>query len=170
VTKLVQTMDDAVGEAFDKVAKMLWGPYPGGPWIQQIAKKPQWEMLSLLQQRLRKLDVSGQFSFSGTKAQVHSLLEYLKRENIDFDDEMKAWIAWMFQERVSDAMVKKLAMLVEEHQPKTIGIVGGVSANTMLQEKASTLTGNLYLPTQMKYCTDNAAMIGVVGILERTFT
>gem|GEM_PF-1303573 len=73
--------------------------------------------------RLRKIDVSDQFSFSGIKAQVHSLVEYLARESIALDDQMRADIVRLFQERVTDAMIGKLNMLIDDLNPNTIGIV-----------------------------------------------
>jgi tRNA A37 threonylcarbamoyltransferase TsaD len=80
-------------------------------------------MYKILNKRLRKIDISGQFSFSGTKAQVHSLLEYFKREDVDLDDKLIAQVAWMFQERTTDALVAKLSLLIDQYDPTTIGIV-----------------------------------------------
>ncbi len=169
VTKLVQTLDDAVGEAFDKVAKMLGGPYPGWPWIQQIAEDV-WPD-ELIGTRLRKLNTSDQFSFSGVKAQVHSLLEYLSRNDIVVDDQMRADIAWRFQEIVTDALVSHTTKILNDTKAKTLWVVGGVSANSILRHKMSQLatqyTISLYYPASFSYCTDNAAMIGCVGLLEK---
>lgn len=167
ITKLVQTLDDAVGEAFDKVAKMLWGPYPGWPRIQQIAEDG-WPH-ELIATRLRPLHTSDHFSFSGVKAQVHSLLEYLDRNNILVDDQMRADIAWRFQEIVTDALVAHMTKALDTKKAKTLWVVGGVSANSILRQKMSQLASDtdipLYYPMSFAYCTDNAAMIGVVGLL-----
>ncbi len=172
VTKLVQTMDDAVGEAYDKVAKMLWGPYPGGPWLDGLTQS--WESdeenIHMIKNRIRKIDISDQFSFSGIKAQVYSLLEYLKREGIACDEQMQRDIATVFQDRIVDALVQKVENIISTTSPKTLGIVGGVSANSSLKEKTALLAQKyniwVYMPHKMSYCADNAAMIGVVGLLE----
>jgi N6-L-threonylcarbamoyladenine synthase len=198
VTKRIQTMDDAVGEAFDKVAKMLGGPYPGGRRIGEraIHRESKWEtrvIEDIVIQRLRKIAVSEQFSFSGIKAQVHSLLDYLKRmeqtpaqkfpspftgdtipvfnEDGTLREDIIALICWRFQEVVTDALVSKLEKEQQLCPAKTIWVVGGVSANTRLMEKVTTLWTSfgidIYTPAQLRYTSDNAAMIGVVGLLER---
>jgi len=169
VTKLVQTLDDAVGEAYDKVAKMLWWPYPGWPWIDQLAQ--QWSSDELITSRIRKIDVSDQFSFSGVKAQVHSLLEYLERNNILLTASVQADIARRFQDVVTDALMRKMTQCIDTlpNTPKILWVVGGVSANSLLRTKLSQLAIDrdiaLYYPNSFAYCTDNAAMIGVVWLL-----
>ncbi len=160
--KLVQTMDDAVGEAFDKVAKMLGWPYPGGPWINKLAAT--WVKDERISQRLRKIDISGQFSFSWIKAQVHSLIEYLKREEIVLDESMLANICRLFQDRVTTALSQKFQQSIDTHSPKTLWVVWWVSANTVLQDKSIAMW-EIYFPTKIQYCSDNAAMIGVVALL-----
>jgi len=171
VTKLVQTLDDAVGEAYDKVAKMLWWPYPGWPWIDQLSQ--QWSSDKLIVSRIRKIDISDQFSFSGVKAQVHSLLEYLERNNILLTASVQADIARRFQGVVTDALMQKMTQYIDTlpNTPKVLWVVGGVSANSLLRTKMSQLAAEkniaLYYPNSFAYCTDNAAMIGVVGLLEK---
>ena len=168
VTKLVQTMDDAVGDAFDKVAKSLWGPYPWGPWIDTRAQMSKKDDLEFVRQRLRKIDVSGQFSFSGIKAQVVSLLEYYARHDIVVDETKIADIAYVFQDRITDSLISKLSVYIQEYDAQTIWVVGGVSANTMLQEKLDIYRNgdiDIYTPISMRYCGDNAGMIGGVGFI-----
>ena len=88
------------------------------------------------------------------------------------DDNLIGEIAHVFQDRITDALVQKTKILIESTQPKTLGIVWWVSANTVLREKMKDLTSrtewetSVYTPAQMCYCTDNAAMIGVVWLLE----
>lgn len=178
ITKLVQTMDDAVGEVYDKVAKMLWGPYPWGAWIEQQAARrddglprPHDNIHSVVHERLRKIDVGGQFSFSGIKAQVHSLLEYMKRHEIVLDEMTVCAIAHRFQDVVTDAMSRKMQAYIKLYTPRTVWVVWGVSANKIIRKKMldvaqSEWISHVYTPVRMAYCTDNAAMIGAVGLLE----
>ena len=162
-------MDDAVGEAFDKVAKMMWGPYPWWLWIDTLAKDGKDD--KDIQERVRQIDTRSQFSFSWIKSQVRSLLDYYEREHIELDDTIKANIAWRFQQRVTQAMLDKLEECISLHQPASIGIAWGVSANSALRKGAEELWQRLWLktkillPTSIRYCVDNAAMIAVPGIL-----
>lgn len=171
VTKLGQTIDDAAGEAFDKVARMLWGPYPGGAWIGKLAE--QWwpdDRVAFRPSYLKKEEYN--VSFSWLKSQAYYLLETYKKEGIELDDTLKANIARAFQEAITDVLVKKSLQCVHEYGAKTLWLVGGVSANKRLREKLQATswklkaTSNLVLPSEFKYCMDNAGMIGVVGILE----
>lgn len=176
VTKIVQTMDDAVWEAFDKVAKVLWWPYPWWPWVAKQALDCEEENSALpwyVLQRLKPLDVHDQFSFSGIKAQVVSLIAYCKRHDISVDKKLVTAICYRFQDVVTDALVKKLAMCINMYEPHTLGLVWWVSANTILRNKIHTLRTDtywrsideVYTPKYMKYCTDNAAMIAVPSLL-----
>jgi len=169
ITKLGQTIDDAGGEAFDKVARMLWGPYPGGKRVSDVAA---WgkanEQIDLHAATLPDQPLN--FSFSGIKSQVHNLVESWKLDMQD--DTVKADIAWRFQEEVTRNLADKLALAADKYFPKTIGIVGGVSANTRLREEVAShpdlFDQMLRVPKTFAYCTDNAAMIGVVGLLMNT--
>lgn len=168
VTKLWQTIDDAAGECFDKVARMLGGPYPGGRWIDEMAQKsPVSHEQEITLHAARLPDQPYNFSFSGIKGQLYQHIENwrVKIEN----DEQKACVASVFQEEVTDVLVEKLEKAVVAFGAKTIGVVWGVSANARLRQKIATharLGGShLLFPTQFVYCTDNAAMIGVVGLM-----
>lgn len=169
ITKIMQTKDDAAGEAFDKVAKMLWWPYPGWPWISLMAK--EWRNNDLIAPRIRTIQAWDQFSFSWVKAQIYSLLEYLDQNDIVIDTQLLTDICHRFEDIMTDALVLALQNNIQKYQPKTIWVVGGVSANTTLMNKVhslgSWLSHNIWTPAKMKYCWDNAAMIGVMWILQQ---
>ena len=177
VTKLVQTMDDAVGDAFDKVAKKLWWPYPWGKWIDDISqlwaqRVQKWlssredEFQRLCLTKIRKLDVSDQFSFSGIKSQVGTFLKYCARKDIVLDDVYISCIAYVFQDRITDALVSKLQQYIDIYSPSTIWVVGWVSANTMLMSKMAAFEQDIYSPVSLRYCGDNAGMIGILAGLD----
>ena len=171
VTKLGQTIDDAAGECFDKVARMLWGPYPGGRRIDELARQytetaHNSSEISILH-AARLPDQPYNFSFSGIKGQLH---QHIEQWRLDIrHDAQKAQVAYMFQEEVTDVLTEKLAKAVQTFGAKTVGVVWWVSANLKLREKIQEhyvlSTTHLLLPTQFVYCTDNAAMIGVVGLM-----
>lgn len=177
ITKLWHTLDDAAGECFDKVARMVGGPYPGGQWISEQALKgkphPDYRFKRIL---LGDHTWSYDFSFSGMKAQAYTLLRRICAEHglsewvesaLQLEPQIIADICYEFQEAVCDTLAMKLAAAVKEFSPATVGIVGGVSANDRLYELAqSMLVGeNVLRPTKKLYSTDNGAMIGVVGLL-----
>ena len=168
--KLCQTSDDAVWEAFDKVAKLLWWPYPGGKWIDDLAKS--WKHSDELAKHLRKIVDKPQFSFSWVKAQMVALLKHLEASGRELDQQLICDIAWMFQERVIQSLITKLSLMIQEHQPETVWIVWGVSANSLLKSKAYSMLETwaikrLVFPTRLTYCMDNAAMIAVPALLEQ---
>ncbi len=158
---LSQTQDDAVGEAFDKVAKILKLGYPGGPVVERTAKLSQGrERVKLPKTFLGKDSLD--FSFSGIKTAVL----YYARKSKNVDDEA-ADICYSFQETVIDELVEKAMRAAELYKVKSIVVGGGVAANTRLREKftdAVRFSGGIkvYFP-EKKYCTDNAAMVGVLG-------
>lgn len=170
--KIWWTRDDASWECFDKVSRMLGGPYPWGAWIGQQAEK--WKKNDLVSFRHTFLDRdSYEFSFSWMKSQVHNLLEKFAREWVNVDEQMTADIAYAFQEAVVHMLGKKLLQAVQELDARTVWVVGWVSANTRLWEYIQALWKKdvwdavaFYKPTKHIYSTDNAAMIGVVGLLE----
>lgn len=182
IVKLGNTIDDASGEAFDKVSRMLGGPYPGGPWISQMANKfiswtsyssQKWILKNFWTwkffKRIRVDKESFNFSFSWVKSQVHNLLTKLKKENIVLTDEIKITIAYEFQESVVDVLTTKLLNIASTYDIQTIAICGWVSANTRLRENIQHAVSNNYKilkPIKNIYSTDNAAMIGVVGLLK----
>jgi N6-L-threonylcarbamoyladenine synthase len=159
------TRDDAAGEAFDKAAKILGLPYPGGPSIQRAAHEYRIKNLESRIKLPRPMihEDNLEMSFSGLKTALSRLVS----ENKDFDvNEM----AWEFSNAVVEVLVGKLDKAVKQFQPKSILVAGGVAANTHLrknlEERILNMAGvNLYIP-ELKYCTDNAAMIGAAAILK----
>ncbi len=226
VMKIWYTLDDAAGEAFDKVARMLGGPYPGGPWISELAGKiteyeeritedkkrlqkmsenhkqsREWitdnfskklqairdgsksflSVLDLVNKRIRPIFLSVdkyEFSFSGYKSQVWYLLQELEKKGIELTDDLKSYIAWRFQESVVEVLAKKIVQAAMQFNAQTIAIVWWVSANDRLWQYTSQLVEKkkqkgillesvqILRPAKKIYSTDNAAMIGVVGIIQ----
>ncbi len=183
LSKVGYTLDDAAGEAFDKVARMLWWPYPGWPWISKIAKdniELDKYILDLIKKRIKPIFLSAdkfEFSFSGFKSQVWYLLQDLEKKWKKLDDQLKSYIAYVFQEAVVEVLAKKLIQAAIKYNAKSIAIVGWVSANERLWQYLNELVDKkikkwqinkdvkLFRPVKKVYSTDNAAMIGVVGIL-----
>lgn len=151
---LGETLDDAVGEAFDKVARMLKLGYPGGPLISNLAKKGNPRKIDFPRPMLHSKDLN--FSFSGLKTAVL----YFLRENPPAGGS-KADIAASFEEAAVDVLVKKTMKAVEQYKPKTIALGGGVAANDHLREELSKKLP-VNLPEKI-FTGDNAAMIAVAG-------
>lgn len=168
---LGETDDDAAGEAFDKVAKMLGLPYPGGPEIGQRADTYRTEHSDTKAIHFPRPMLSTddyRFSFSGLKTAV---LYSLKRETAATlaDPKFVARMAHEFQEAVVDTLVGKTERALQEYQPKTLVIAGGVSANARLRERMESMVAGYtdcqFLMPPFKYSLDNAAMVGAAGIL-----
>ena len=157
--KIGGTLDDAVGEAYDKVARVIGVPYPGGPMIDKLAFEgnDSYDLPTPLN------DDSYNFSFSGLKSAVINLNHNLNQKGIQIN---KANLACSFQTRVSDILVKKTLKALREYNIKNLFVAGGVAANRGLKQKLEKCcienNINLSIPS-LKYCTDNAAMIGVAG-------
>lgn len=155
-----KTRDDAVGEAFDKVARVLGLPYPGGPNIDLIAKEG--DPFSIDFPKVY-LDNTYDFSFSGIKSSVLNYVNKAKMQNIDIN---KNNIAASFQQAVVEVLVNKTISLAKETSINKIAIAGGVACNSFLREcmynKASKEGIFLKIPKPL-YCTDNAAMIASSG-------
>ncbi len=157
--KLGGTLDDAVGEAYDKVARVLGFPYPGGPEIDAAAKRGQ-DTYNL---PLPLDDDTYNFSFSGLKSAVINLKhkEELHNRSINKED-----LAASFQNRVVEILTKKTIRLLKEKNVKNLIIAGGVSANKVLRGKMEELCKenniNLTIP-KLCHCTDNATMIAAAG-------
>ena len=165
-----QTLDDAAGEAFDKSAKILGLPYPGGPLIDKYAK----EGTAKYQFPEPKIDDLN-FSFSGLKTAFLYFIRDEKLKNENFVEENLGDICSSIQERIVSILLNKLKKASEQTGIKEICIAGGVSANSGLRnafEKAGKQEGwNTYIP-KFEYCTDNAAMIGITAYykyLDRQF-
>ncbi len=158
---LGQTQDDAAGEAFDKVARVMGLGYPGGPMIDKLAKRGNPKAIELPRAWLGA--DSYNFSFSGLKTAV---LNYLNKVAMKKEEVDKADLAASFQESVIEVLVEKTMCAAKKHGVKTILLAGGVSANTGLRERFKTRCEEekktLYIPP-IEYCTDNAAMIAAAG-------
>ena len=157
--KLGGTLDDAVGEAYDKVARVIGIPYPGGPMVDKLAH----EGLDVYNLPLPLDDDSYNFSFSGLKSAVINLAHNEKQRGNEINS---ANMACSFQNRVVKILVKKTMKALNDYDVKNLIVAGGVAANKGLREaltKECEKNGvNLIIP-KMKYCTDNAAMIGAAG-------
>lgn len=149
-----KTRDDACGEAFDKVARLLGLDYPGGPQIEKHALKAKRFNISFT---VPDVPLSFDYSFSGIKTQVMYYLKGLK----NIDNEVKNEVAFAFQKAVCESLLKKLGLAKERFKVKNIAVCGGVSANKYLRDLVLNRFGdcNVYFP-QLRYTSDNAAMIG----------
>jgi len=160
--RLGETLDDAAGEAFDKVAKMLGLPYPGGPAVDRLAERGNSHAFTFPRAMLDRDDFM--FSFSGVKT---SVLYELRKNEVKMNDEgFRSDIAASFQEAIVDVLVQKTMRAAGKHSPKSIVLAGGVAANIALRNRltdtAKAVNIPVYLP-DFKYSLDNAAMIGVAG-------
>ena len=157
-----ETTDDAVGEAFDKSAKILGLPYPGGPLIDKYAQLGNPKAFAFTKPKVPGLD----FSFSGLKTAILYFIQKNKLENPNFIEENRDDICASIQGTIIDILMDKLKMAVKETGIKQIVIGGGVSANSGIRntlKEAETKYGwKTYIP-KFEYTTDNAAMIGIVG-------
>jgi N6-L-threonylcarbamoyladenine synthase len=168
---LGQTQDDAIGEAFDKVAKLLGLPYPGGPSIAEAARSGDPYAFTLPKAKMPDLD----FSFSGPKTAVLRLAQSQIGEDYGFpsiklaerlSEAQKANIAACFQRIAIEAIVDKAQLANETWQPKSIVIAGGVAASQELRRQLrETITTTLIFP-DLKLCTDNGAMVATLGCFE----
>lgn len=155
--KLGETMDDAVGEAYDKVARTVGLGYPGGPLVDKLAftGEANYKMPDI------SLGNTYNFSFSGIKSHVINLVHNIKQRNeeINIPD-----LCASFQETVSEVLVTKSIRAIHEYDAKMFMIAGGVAANKGLRKKINERINNVeVIVPEFKYCTDNAAMIGVAG-------
>lgn len=159
---LGETIDDAAGEAFDKVAKMLGLPYPGGPMVDKLAKEGNPTRFSFPLSDMKDYD----FSFSGLKTAVLYFLQNEKKKDPDFVANNLNDICASVQHTIITMLLKKLKKAAKELKINHVGIAGGVSANsglrTALTETGVQLGWQVYIP-KFEYCTDNAAMIGITG-------
>ncbi|WP_234417500.1 tRNA (adenosine(37)-N6)-threonylcarbamoyltransferase complex transferase subunit TsaD [Miniimonas sp. S16] len=166
VVELGQTLDDAAGEAFDKVGRLLGLPYPGGPHVDRLAREgdptaiPFPRGLSKGRELLRH---PYDFSFSGLKTSVARYLEAREASGEPFS---RADVAASFSEAVADVLVTKTLRACEEHGADTLVVGGGFSANSRLRELAAERCAQagveLRIPP-IRYCTDNGAMIAALG-------
>jgi len=157
-----QTQDDAVGEAFDKAAKILGLPYPGGPLIDRYAQNGNPSAFRFPETVMPGLD----FSFSGIKTAFLYFLRDEKQKNSTFVEENLNDICASLQQHLVNMLLTRLVQASEKTGIKEIAIAGGVSANsglrTMLKEIGDAKGWNVYIPA-FEYCTDNAAMIAMAA-------
>lgn len=159
-TVLGKTRDDAAGEAFDKIGKMLNLPYPGGPEVDKRSKNGDPAFVDFPRAMVKKgLD----FSFSGLKT---SVLYYLEKQDEEFISEHLDDICASVSAAISDVLVIKLRRAVRKTGVNDVMVAGGVSANSMLRQKVQTMAekeGVRVMIPAMEFCTDNAAMIAKAG-------
>lgn len=157
-----QTIDDAVGEAFDKSAKILGFPYPGGPLIDKYSKTGNPKAFKFTKPKVDGLD----FSFSGLKTGVLYFIQKQLKENPDFIEQNRDDICASIQYTIVEILMDKLKKAVKQTGINEIAIGGGVSANSgirkALMEAEKKYGWKTYVP-KFEYTTDNAAMIGIVG-------
>ena len=158
-----ETIDDAVGEAYDKVARLIGLPYPGGPKLDKLAQEGNPHAFKLPEAKVGDYD----FSFSGLKTAVLRLVKSFDGKELPTAD-----ICASFQECVSSTLLKKVKHAAEERGYKQIVLAGGVAANSEIRKKIFDLRNegyDVYAPA-MKYCTDNASMVASAAFFfENTF-
>lgn len=160
-----ETLDDAIGEAFDKCGKMMQLPYPAGPHIDRLAKEGDPHKFPFSEPKVKGLD----FSFSGLKTAVLYFLQREKQKNPNFVAENLADVCASFQHTTVQILMKKIKKAIKETGINRVAIGGGVSANSAIRNAllAEQEKGKLeaFIP-KFEYCTDNAGMIAIVGYLK----
>lgn len=185
IKKIWSTRDDAIWEVFDKVSRLLWGPYPWGIWIGQRASLHSWLSeqfpFPIIFKRIQLDGWNYDFSFSGMKSQAHTFIEKYKQLLLLSDDDCLPdniinYIAYEFEQAATDILIKRITLVLENDPSITnLAVVWWVSANIQLRKKLSSLwekynndytrSLDIYTPISFDYCTDNAAMIGMAGII-----
>ncbi len=159
------TIDDAVGEAFDKCAKMMGLGYPGGPVVDKLARTGDENRFKFSKPHIDGLN----YSFSGIKTSLLYFLRDRLKDNENFIEENKADICAGFQKHLIDILMDKLIKAVKQTGIKQIALGGGVSANSGLRERVTKEGGNrgwtTFIP-EFKFTTDNAAMIAITGLFK----
>jgi N6-L-threonylcarbamoyladenine synthase len=157
-----ETIDDAAGEAFDKAAKIMGLPYPGGPLVDQYAALGKADAFPFPHPRIPDLD----YSFSGLKTSFLYFVEAQTRINPNFAEEHKNDLCASIQYTIVNILMDKLKKASKQTGIRTIALAGGVSANSGLREAmllaADELNWKIFIP-KFEYCTDNAAMIAITG-------
>ncbi len=157
-----QTLDDAAGEAFDKAAKIMGLPYPGGPLIDKYAKEGNPQKFSFSKPRIEGYD----FSFSGLKTSILYFLQKEVKAHPGFVTENLNDLCASIQRTIMEILFEKLEKAVEDTGIKHVAIAGGVSANsalrTELAARKQSMGWKTYIP-DFQYCTDNGAMIAITG-------
>ncbi len=161
---LAKTNDDAAGEAFDKVSRVLGLGYPGGPAIQKCAAEGNPDAIKF--PRVNMGEDGFDFSFSGVKTAVINYIHNAEQKGIEIN---KADVAASFQEAVTDVLSRHLIECAEKYGAKNLALAGGVAANKALRERVELLAakkGMTFVCPSMSLCTDNAAMIGCAAYYE----
>jgi len=160
-----ETLDDAAGEAFDKIAKIMGLPYPGGPLIDKLAKTGDPKKYPFPHPQIEGLN----FSFSGLKTSVLYFLRDREKETPGFTENNRADLSAGIQATITDILMDKMEKAIKTYRPNDIALAGGVSANSELREKFAALAQkhgiHAHIP-DFEYCTDNAAMIAVAGLFK----
>ena len=175
VTEMIvigETLDDAAGEAFDKSAKILGLPYPGGPLIDKYSRKGNKDKFTFGIHKVGKYD----FSYSGIKTSILRFIEKEVDKNPNFIKENLEDLCASIQHTIVEILIKKITKASSELRINEIAIAGGVSANSYLRKRLTELQEkqgkNVFIP-KFEYCTDNAAMIAITGyyqFLEKDFS
>ena len=159
---LGESIDDAVGEAFDKTAQMLGLSYPGGPQIAKLALQGQMGRFNFPRPMTDRPGLD--FSFSGLKTHILNTLKKLNK----VDDQARADIAYAFEDAVVDTLVIKSIRAIQNTNSKSLVVAGGVGANqklrTQLKQRLEEINVNVFYP-KPDFCTDNAAMVAQLGLL-----
>ena len=162
---LGETLDDAAGEAFDKVARMLELPFPGGPEIEKIAKNGNPKAFDFPHPMEKSGDYN--FSFSGLKTAVKYTIDKMTKKELE---KQKANLAASFQQTATDVLTNKTLKAAKEYNANTVMLAGGVAANQYLKntlkvEIEKQLPSVQYLVPEIKLATDNGVMIAIAGYL-----
>jgi N6-L-threonylcarbamoyladenine synthase len=157
-----QTIDDAAGEAFDKCAKVMGLPYPGGPQIDRLAQSGNPEAFRFAKPQIKDYN----YSFSGLKTSFLYLLRDKVKESPDFVEDNKADLCASLQETIVDILMKKLKLAAKDLNIRQVAVAGGVSANSglrnALEEAGKKHRWTVFVPP-VSFTTDNAAMIAITG-------
>ncbi len=173
-TKIGQTRDDAVGEAFDKVARMFGLPYPGGPAVSKLAKeyreKNEENKFILPRPMIHSGDYD--FSFSGIKtAMLYAIRDLTDQNTRELTDEEKQALACAFEDAAIEVLIKKTLSAIEEYSTQTLIVGGGVAGNTYLRSELSKAIEKKFPETTLLFpepwlATDNAVMIGMAAMAQ----
>jgi N6-L-threonylcarbamoyladenine synthase len=157
-----ETIDDAAGEAFDKIAKILGLPYPGGPILDKMAQTGNPDCFQFPDSKIDNFD----FSFSGLKTSVLYFIQKGVKEDADFVEKNLADICASVQKRIVDTLIKKFEKAALFYNVSTLALAGGVSANSSVREAVLGLGAKhqwrVFIP-KLEYCTDNAGMIAITA-------
>jgi N6-L-threonylcarbamoyladenine synthase len=159
---LGETIDDAVGEAFDKAAKVMGLPYPGGPLIDKLAREGNKERFTFAVPKVDGYD----FSFSGIKTSFLYFIQNHLQKDPEFVKNNLSDICASYQHHLVNVLLRNVRAVLKDTGIRQLGIAGGVSANSELRERITELGKELNIDTfipAFEYCTDNAAMIGIAA-------